>query len=553
MTPIDISPANLEIVRFILREQIPEIEVRAFGSRVAWTAQETSDLDLALITTEPLSAKRMSDLREAFTESRLPFRVDVVDWADTSENFRKIIKNENVIIQKKTKNNLVAKNGWKNMPFGEAVLVNPAVALKRGKIYPFVNMAAVNPNSRFAYAVERRKYSGSGSHFQAGDTLMARITPCLENGKIARYHATCDEETAHGSTEFIIIRGRSDVTDTEFAYYLTRWKKIRSHAVSQMTGTSGRQRVPVKSLYHLMIPVPPLHEQRLISHVLGALDNKIELNRRTSETLKAIARALFKSWFVDFDPVRAKMEGRWRRGKSLPGLPEHLYDVFPNRLVNSELSQIPDGWQVKTLSDIAVMIKGRSYRSIDFADSDTALATLKSFDRGGSYRSEGFKPYTGPYKPEQLIEPGEVIVACTDITQKAEVIGRPLMVRPDPRYARFVASLHSIIVRPSNKQISNELLYLLCGTPAFINHTYSQTTGTTVLGLSKKAISSFQFVLPSSEITLAFGKIAKDIFSRIFSLEKESYMLTELRNALLPKLISGELSVRNMVNLRYNI
>lgn len=549
MTPIDISPANLEIVRFILREQIPEIEVRAFGSRVAWTAQETSDLDLALITTELLSAKRMSDLREAFTESRLPFRVDVVDWADTSENFRKIIKNENVIIQKKTKNNLVAKNGWKNMPFGEAVLVNPAVALKRGKIYPFVNMAAVNPNSRFAYAVERRKYSGSGSHFQVGDTLMARITPCLENGKIARYHATCDEETAHGSTEFIIIRGRSDVTDTEFAYYLTRWKKIRSHAVSQMTGTSGRQRVPVKSLYHLMIPVPPLHEQCLIAHVLGTLDNKIELNRRTSETLEAIVRALFKSWFVDFDPVRAKMEGRWRRGESLPSLPANLYNFFPNQLVDSELGQIPDGWHVKTLVDVASMTKGRSYVSADLTDSSVALVTLKSFNRGGGYRSEGLKPYTGPYKPEQIVEPGEVIVSCTDVTQNAEVIGRSAMVRSNPRYSHLIASLDIMIIRPNKHYISNEFLYLLSSTPAFTNHAYSYTTGTTVLHLAKDAIPSFRFVLPSSEITLAFGEIAKEIFSRILSLEKESYMLTELCNALLPKLISGELSVRNMVNI----
>ena len=98
--------------------------------------------------------------------------------------------------------------------------------------------------------------------------------------------------------------------------------------------------------------VPPLPEQRAIAHILGTLDDKIELNRRMNETLEAMARALFKSWFVDFDPVRAKMEGRWRPGESLPGLPAHLYDLFPDRLVDSELGEIPEGWEVKALGDV---------------------------------------------------------------------------------------------------------------------------------------------------------------------------------------------------------
>ena len=96
---------------------------------------------------------------------------------------------------------------------------------------------------------------------------------------------------------------------------------------------------------------PPLPEQRAIAHVLGTLDDKIDLNRRMNETLEEMARALFKSWFVDFDPVRAKMDGRWQRGESLPCLPADLYDLFPDRLVPSELGEIPEGWEVKTLGE----------------------------------------------------------------------------------------------------------------------------------------------------------------------------------------------------------
>ena len=91
--------------------------------------------------------------------------------------------------------------------------------------------------------------------------------------------------------------------------------------------------------------MPPLPEQRAIAHILGTLDDKIELNRRMNETLEAMARALFKSWFVDFEPVRAKMEGRWRRGESLPSLPAEHYDLFPDRLVDSELGEVPERWR----------------------------------------------------------------------------------------------------------------------------------------------------------------------------------------------------------------
>jgi len=192
---------------------------------------------------------------------------------------------------------------WRELTFSEAVFINPPVRLERGCHYPFVDMSAVSPEFRCAYANEEREFSGSGSRFQHGDVLMARITPCLENGKIARFCASESSQVAHGSTEFIVIRGRPSVTHTDFAYYLTLWEEVRGYAISHMTGTSGRQRVPTDSFDHLTVPIPPLPEQRAIAHILGTLDDKIELNRLMSETLEQMARALFKAWFVDFEPV----------------------------------------------------------------------------------------------------------------------------------------------------------------------------------------------------------------------------------------------------------
>src|SRR5690606_31987621 len=115
--------------------------------------------------------------------------------------------------------------------------------------------------------------------------------------------------------------------------------------------------------------LPDLPEQSAIAHILGTLDDKIELNRKQNETLEAMARALFKAWFVDFEPVRAKMEGRWQRGQSLPGLPAHLYVLFPDRLVESEQGEIPEGWRYGFLSDVATFQNGYAFKSKDWQES----------------------------------------------------------------------------------------------------------------------------------------------------------------------------------------
>jgi hypothetical protein len=146
---------------------------------------------------------------------------------------------------------------WRKIPFSQAVMVNPRVQLTRGETYPFVDMGAVNAGARSAFASEQRQFDGGGSRFAVGDTLMARITPCLENGKIARFAGEAGQ-IAHGSTEFIVIRGRDGVSDTDYAYYLTKWEGVSGYAISQMTGTSGRQRVPSEALDLLEVPLPPL-------------------------------------------------------------------------------------------------------------------------------------------------------------------------------------------------------------------------------------------------------------------------------------------------------
>jgi type I restriction enzyme S subunit len=377
--------------------------------------------------------------------------------------------------------------------------------------------------------------AGKWAHFALakGDILLSTSASL---GRIAVVGE--DAVGAIAYTGIIRMRPRDGRLIAPFIRYLLEGPDFQQQAEMVGVGSVIRHFGPMH-LRQMSVKLPPPDEQRAIAHILGTLDDKIELNRRMSETLEAMARALFKSWFVDFDPVRAKSEGRD------PGLPQPLADLFPDSFEDSELGEIPRGWVVATLGELIDTIKGRSYRSEELIESDTALVTLKSFARGGGYRPDGLKSFAGTFKPEQVVEPGELVIACTDVTQAAEVIGRPAIVRGTGVYRRLVASLDTLIVRPRGSSMTRSFLYFLAGTEAFVAHTFAHTTGTTVLHLAKEAVPSFMFARPSTELVKQFDALAGLVLDRIQALEEESVTLAALRDALLPKLISGELRVRD--------
>ena len=496
----------------LLREHVPDAEVWAYGSRVNGESHEGSDLDLVVRgpMLEPLGVEFI-DLVEALRESNIPILVQAHDWAHLPDGFHREIERDYVVVQMGAKPE--ATNGWREVTFSDAVLVNPTVHLDRRQTYPFVGMAAVNPDSRSAGSTEEREFKGGGSRFQDGDTLMARITPCLENGKIARYRAIGEKQEAHGSTEFIVIRGRSGITDNDFAYYLTQWEDVRKYAIGQMTGTSGRQRVPVDCLDHLTIPLPPLSEQRAIAHVLGTLDDKIELNRRMNETLEAMARALFKSWFVDFEPVRAKMDGRWRRGESLPGLPAEHYDLFPDRLVGSELGEIPQGWEVKPLGELIELAYGKALRAGDRKDGPVPV-----------YGSNGQVDW---HDASLVAGPGIVVGRK----------GNPGVVTW--AHGDFFPIDTTFYVVPREPVWGLPFLFFaLTG-----QDLPSVSADSAVPGLNRNLASMNKQLAPAQPVVDEFNDCAGAIFSRRHRLELESQTLAEQRDALLPKLVSGEVEV----------
>ncbi len=518
---IDITVEQRRLLLELFQRHLPGTAAWAYGSRVKWTSSPKSDLDLVVFAGSAQS-RQVGDLREALEESDLPFRVDLFVWDEVPESFHDEIERNHAVLTEKSKH---PDSEWQTMPFSQAVQVNPKVKLVRGKEYPFVDMASVNESYRNVTATGMREFKGGGSRFQDGDTLMARITPCLENGKIARYCASPENISAHGSTEFIVVRGRPGVTDDRFAYYLTRSEKFRDFAIGQMTGTSGRQRVPTESLNDFIMALPTMPEQRAIARILGTLDDKIELNRRMCRTLEEMARALFKSWFVDFEPVRAKMAGKD------PGLPRHLADLFPDRLIDSELGKIPQGWETTTIGDEVVVTGGSTPSTKDRNSWNGGInwATPKDISHLSSpvlHSTERSVTTKGLNKiPSGLLAPGTVLMSSRApigyfaITQISTAINQ------------------GFIAMKCEKRLSNVFVWLWA--KMHLDTILRYSNGSTFQEINKREFRTLKLCIPSVILLKEFDNFVQPLFDQISKRSQECITLGRLRDDLIPKLMNG--------------
>jgi|26BtaG_2_1085354.scaffolds.fasta_scaffold03669_3 type I restriction enzyme S subunit len=355
------------------------------------------------------------------------------------------------------------------------------------------------------------------------------------------------------------LSGLSEVDAKYLYYYLI--SPCGQQEISTYTVGAVQPKLPLYGIESISVPWFKESKRAEIAHILGSLDDKIELNRQMNETLEAMAQALFTSWFIDFDPV---IDNALAAGNAIPDeLLERaeqrksikkkdnteIQNLFPNEFeLTEEMGWIPKGWQELQIKDIAKVVKGKSYKSSELAESQTALVTLKSFKRGGGYRLDGLKEYTGKYKEEQEVKAGDLVVAYTDVTQAADLIGKPAMVIDDIRYKHLVISLDVAVVRP---EIDSQKYYLygLAQTEAFQSHNYSHSTGTTVLHLSKNAVPNYYLCLPSENLLHGFTKIVEPLFTSVNNNIGEIRNLEKLRDTLLPKLMSGELHIADAAAL----
>ena len=404
---------------------------------------------------------------------------------------------------------------WKEYKLGDFMEFNPKVKLAKNTLARKITMDQLVPHCRDIHSWTFEPYTG-GTKFKNGDTIMARITPCLENGKHAYISCLEKDEVAYGSTEYIVIRGRKDISDNDFVYYLSHFPDFKNAAIKSMVGTSGRQRAQVDVLENLKMYLPPLSTQRQIASILSSLDDKIELNRKINANLEAQAQALFKSCFVDFEPF-----------KDQP-------------FVESELGMIPEGWRVCEAQEVFNINIGKTPPRKEpewFTESkeDNIWVSIADMGNCGVFISDSSEYLTDEAIKRfnvQMVEKdsillsfkltvGRVAIAATRMTTN-EAIARFLL--PDKSYREF--------------------LYLYLKQYKYGNLGSTSSIATAV---NSKTIKGMKLLIPDFAVIERFSRNAKPLFEQIRNTQQESRRLASLRDTLLPRLMSGELKVNEVI------
>ena len=357
-------------------------------------------------------------------------------------------------------------------------------------------------------------------HFPLDTIVFAKIGEALKQNRLRiTVRPTIIDNNMMGAIP------KKDIVDPKFLFY-----GMHQFDFGDIANGTALPYLTVSTLTDLTLLLPPLSEQRAIAHVLGTLDDKIELNRRMNETLEEMARALFKSWFVDFEPVRAKMEGRWRRGESLPGLPREHYHLFPDRLVPSELGEIPEGWEVKELGDFGEIVTGKtpSTRRREYYGEDVPFLRIPDM-RGNMFplKTELMLSTQGVNsQPQKTLPPGSISVSC---------IATPGLVVLNHRETQTNQQINSII--PYDLSISR-FLYWTC--KELSSDIKTGGLGGSVFGnMNKSTFSALPALYPEPTLTWAFDNLVSSLHTAVLTNEEQGRALVAQRDALLPKLVSG--------------
>lgn len=364
------------------------------------------------------------------------------------------------------------------------------------------------------------------------DILLSEIRPA--NGRWAYVNFDADDFVV--STKLMVIRAHSNRIFPRFLYhFLTSLQTISwlQHLAESRSGTFPQ--ITFDQVAELEISLPPPADQRAIAGFLDCISDKIELNRKQNETLEAMARALFKAWFVDFEPVRAKMEGRWVRGQSLPGLPAHLFDLFPDKLVESELGEIPDGWELTPLSEFSSLnpeswTKRTRPEVILYVDiSNTKWGRIESVTK--------YEADDAPSRAQRVLRPQDTIIGT---------------VRPgNGSYAlisdeNLTGSTGFAVLRPLRREYS-EFVYLAATAPENIERLSNLADGGAYPAVRPEIVSATQVPYTCKELINEFSRQVNSMLAGIADNECTSRSLAQLRDTLLPKLISGELRVPSVM------
>ena len=397
---------------------------------------------------------------------------------------------------------------WEVNNFIDVINVNPKRNLKKGINAKCVSMSDLKEFDKNIQNYMVKEFKG-GSKFQNHDTLMARITPCLENGKTAFVDILNEKEVGFGSTEFIVLSGKTDKTTNEFVYYLSRFPKIRDKAIKSMVGTSGRQRVQIDIFKRIKIALPPIPEQKAIVKIVSDLDHKIELNRQMNATLEAIGQAIFKHWFVDFE---------------FPNEEGKPYKSSGGEMEETDLGEVPVGWKVGTLGEIV-------------ENFDSKRIPLSSRERE---MRKGIYPYYGATSIMDFVDDyifdGTYILMGEDgsVIDKNE---HPIL---QYVWGKFWVNNHAHVIQGRGSFTAEYILLLL--KQMNIKHII---TGAVQLKINQRNMNSLTVIIPTDDSLCSFSNFINPIFTMFREKSDEIILLSEIRDALLPKLMSGEIRVNH--------
>ena len=510
----------------------PKVErIVLFGSRAMGTFTPTSDIDLALYG-DDLTLSDQAALAEAMAELSIPQRVDIlIHHRIENRALREHIRKHGVewFMRRRAAGTAAMAGEWPIVPVSEL-----AKAVIGGT--PSRNVAEYW-HGNIPWATAKDVATVSARYLENVEEYISR--EALENSaaKLLPYGTVVI--TARGTVGAMAQLGREMAFNQTCYALLPKGGVDKDFLFYALKGTIAEMRsltygtvfetITTKTFDHWLVPLPPLPEQRAIAHILGTLDDKIELNRRLSETLEQMARALFKAWFVDFEPVRAKMEGRWRRGESLPGLPAHLYDLFPDRLVDSELGEIPEGWGVGTLGDVADHIR-RNVQPGQI-EPQTPYIALEHMPRRCIALSD-WGAAEGIESNKFEFRKGEILFGKL----------RPYFHKVGVAPVDGVCSTDIVVVAPKTPHWFAFVLYVV-SSDEFVEYTNAGSTGTKMPRTSWVEMARYDIVLPPEAIAQAFTEMVRPEVDRIIAATHESRTLAALRDTLLPMLISGALRV----------
>jgi type I restriction enzyme S subunit len=537
MKLIDISPNDLTTVKNILDKYVPEYEIRAFGSRVTWTAKESSDLDLVVMTDKPLATMRMADLKEAFSESDLPFKVDVVDWAATKEGFKEIIEKQAVLLRdhiSSEQNPLYAPvfpSDWKPYSLYELAEWVNGMAFRNisfsniGK--PVIKIAEIKDGITGQTKFTEEEYD-KVYLLTEGDMLFSWSGQPETSIDTFWYHGPAGWLNQH----IFKVLPKNDC-EYGFFYYLLKYLKPNFIRIASNKQTTGLGHVTKKDLQNIKVRIPNKNLQRAIAHILGALDDKIELNRKMNQTLEEIARSIYKSWFVDFDPVKKKEAGE------PTGLPEEIDKLFPSEFEESELGMIPKGWREVSASDLFQISPSVSLKKGELA----RCAEMSNLPTSGFLVTKtSTKPYNGGAK---FLRNDVLLARITPCLENGKTAIAHFLA---PKEIGF-GSTEFIVLR-GKANVSYHFVYCLARDANFRAHCIASMVGSSGRQRVQNAcFDNYRTAISATDLFLPFSKVVEPLFQDIITGGSEAEVLSNIRDTLLPLLLSGKLQIKDAEKL----